>query len=214
MDYSLLDAPAAQVTDTARGLLGWQLEANGVRVRITEVEAYAGVGEDPASHSHRGPTPRSSVMFGPAGVLYVYFVFGMHWCMNVTAGHPGEAAAVLLRAGAVVGGADLARERRGPMADRELARGPARLAMALGIDGSANRTSLLDGTGPARLIPAAAVSPDLIRSGPRVGVAAAHDRPWRFWLHGEPSVSPYRRHTPRLRTPTPGTPPSPPPRSA
>ncbi|MEU8006671.1 DNA-3-methyladenine glycosylase [Catellatospora sp. NPDC049111] len=205
MDYSLLDAPASQVTDTARGLLGWQLEANGVRIRITEVEAYAGVGEDPASHSHRGPTPRSSVMFGPAGVLYVYFVFGMHWCMNVTAGHEGEAAAVLLRAGAVVGGVDLARERRGQVADRELARGPARLAMALGIDGSANRTSLLDGTGPARLLPAAAVSAELIRSGPRVGVAAAHDRPWRFWLHGEPSVSPYRRHTPRRRTAPGGT---------
>jgi DNA-3-methyladenine glycosylase len=210
VDYSLLDAPASQVTDTARGLLGWHLEANGVRVRITEVEAYAGVGEDPASHSHRGPTPRSSVMFGPAGVLYVYFVFGMHWCMNVTAGHEGEAAAVLLRAGAVVGGVDLARERRGAVADRELARGPARLATALGIDGSANRTSLLDGTGPARLIPAAAVSPELIRSGPRVGVAAAHDVPWRFWLHGEPSVSPYRRHTPRRRTAAPPPSPTPP----
>nr|WP_230686610.1 DNA-3-methyladenine glycosylase [Catellatospora vulcania] len=205
-DYSLLDAPASHVTDIARGLLGWGLEANGVRIRITEVEAYAGVGEDPASHSHRGPTARSSVMFGPAGVLYVYFVFGMHWCLNVTAGREGEAAAVLLRAGAVVGGVDLARERRGPVADRELARGPARLATALGIDGSANRTSLLDGTGPARLLPSAdRVPAEAIRSGPRVGVAAAHDRPWRFWLDGDPSVSPYRRHTPRRRSATPPT---------
>ncbi|RKE11839.1 DNA-3-methyladenine glycosylase [Catellatospora citrea] len=203
VDYSLLDAPASHVVATARGLLGWQLEANGVRVAITEVEAYAGVGEDPASHSHRGPTERSSVMFGPAGVLYVYFVFGMHWCMNVTAGHEGEAAAVLLRAGKVIGGVELARARRGPVADRELARGPARLSVALGIDGSANRTSLLDGTGPARLIPAAVVPPATIRSGPRVGVAAAHDVPWRFWLDGEPSVSAYRRHTPRRRSGTP-----------
>ncbi|WP_166387547.1 DNA-3-methyladenine glycosylase [Catellatospora methionotrophica] len=203
VDYSLLDAPASRITDTARGLLGWELEANGVRVRITEVEAYAGVGEDPASHTHNGPTPRSSVMFGPAGVLYVYFVFGMHWCMNVTAGHEGEAAAVLLRAGRVIGGAELARSRRGPVADRELGRGPARLSVALGIDGTANRTSLLDGTGPARLFPATVpVAPESIRSGPRVGVAAAHDRPWRFWVDGDPSVSPYRRHTPRRRAGT------------
>ena len=107
-------------------------------------------------------------MFGPAGVLYVYFVFGMHWCMNVTAGHEGEAAAVLLRAGAGRSGeSTLARARRGPVADRELARGPARLSVALGIDGSANRTSLLDGTGPARLFPPPApvpAGPDQIRS--------------------------------------------------
>ncbi|MEV4416555.1 DNA-3-methyladenine glycosylase [Catellatospora sp. NPDC049609] len=206
MDYSLFDAPASQIVDTARGLLGWELAAGGVRVRITEVEAYAGVGEDPASHSHRGPTERSSVMFGPAGVLYVYFVFGMHWCMNVTAGREGEAAAVLLRAGRVLDGADTARTRRGPVADHELARGPARLSVALGIDGSANRTSLLDGTGPALLIPpTSAVGEDAIRSGPRVGVAAAHDVPWRFWVDGEPSVSAYRRHVPRRRpAPQPG----------
>lgn len=203
MDYSLLDAPASKIADTARGLLGWELAAGGVRVRITEVEAYAGVGEDPASHSHRGRTERNAVMFGPAGFLYVYFVFGMHWCLNVTAGREGEAAAVLLRAGRVVDGLALARARRGPVTDRELARGPARLAVALGIDGSANRTSLLDGSGPALLTPPAdAVDENTVRSGPRVGVAAAHDVPWRFWLDGEPSVSAYRRHTPRHR-PTP-----------
>lgn len=201
MDHSLLDAPASEIADTARGLLGWEIAANGVRIRLTEVEAYAGVGEDPASHSHRGRTERNSIMFGPAGFLYVYFVFGMHWCLNVTAGREGEAAAVLLRAGRVISGAAAAAERRGPVADRDLARGPARLAVALGIDGTANRTPLLDGTGPALLTPpTAAVDQRTVRSGPRVGVAAAHDVPWRFWVDGEPSVTAYRRHTPRRRT--------------
>ncbi len=133
-------------------------------MRLTEVEAYAGTGEDPASHAQRGPTPRNEVMFGSAGNIYLYFVFGMHWCMNIVCGHEGEAAAVLLRAGEVTEGIEVARERRNHAPDSYLARGPA-----------------------------------LVASGPRVGVTAAHDIPWRFWLVGEPSVSPYRRHTPRRR---------------
>ncbi|MET7395254.1 DNA-3-methyladenine glycosylase, partial [Dactylosporangium sp. NPDC005572] len=92
-------APAASIAETARSLLGWQLSANGVTIRLTEVEAYAGTGEDPASHAHRGPTPRTQVMFGPAGHAYVYFIFGVHWCLNIVCGATGEAAAVLLRAG-------------------------------------------------------------------------------------------------------------------
>lgn len=113
MDYPWLRAPAAEVAETARTLLGWELAAGGVRIRLTEVEAYAGTGEDPASHAHRGPTPRTTVMFGPAGHAYAYFVFGMHWCLNIVCGREGEAAAVLLRAGEVVGGLPAARERRG-----------------------------------------------------------------------------------------------------
>ncbi|MFJ6955464.1 DNA-3-methyladenine glycosylase, partial [Micromonospora aurantiaca (nom. illeg.)] len=112
MTYPWLDAPAAQVADTARTLLGWTVSSGGVTVRLTEVEAYAGTGEDPASHAHRGPTPRNRVMFGPAGHVYVYFVFGMHWCANIVCGRDGEAAAVLLRAGEVVDGIETARERR------------------------------------------------------------------------------------------------------
>ncbi len=123
VDHSWLRAPAAHVAETARTLLGWEVAANGVRIRLTEVEAYAGTGVDPASHAHRGPTPRTTVMFGPAGHAYTYFVFGMHWCLNVVCGGAGEAAAVLLRAGEVVEGVDLARKRRGEVADRDLARG-------------------------------------------------------------------------------------------
>ena len=201
MDYSWLDAPAAAVPDTARSLLGWELSAGGVRIRLTEVEAYAGTGEDPASHAHRGPTPRTRVMFGPAGRAYTYFVFGMHWCLNVVCGREGEAAAVLLRAGEVIDGLDIARKRRGDVADRDLARGPARLVVALGIGPEANDTSMIDGSGPLLLTPPSRpVDPAEIAQGPRVGVAAAHDVPWRYWIAGDPTVSPYRRHVPRRRT--------------
>ena len=200
MTYPWLDAPAAQVADTARTLLGWTVSAGGVTVRLTEVEAYAGTGEDPASHAHRGPTPRNTVMFGPAGHVYVYFVFGMHWCANIVCGRDGEAAAVLLRAGEVVDGRELARERRAGVSDRDLARGPARLVMALGVTAAANGTSMLDGTGPLLLTPPTRpVAPSAVSAGPRVGVAAAHDVPWRFWITGDPTVSPYRRHIPRRR---------------
>ncbi|GAA0372724.1 DNA-3-methyladenine glycosylase [Micromonospora gifhornensis] len=200
MDHPWLTAPAADVAQTARSLLGWEVTANGVRIRLTEVEAYAGTGEDPASHAHRGPTPRTTVMFGPAGYAYTYFVFGMHWCLNLVCGAEGEAAAVLLRAGEVVDGLDLARERRAGVSDRDLARGPARLVMALGVTAAANGTSMLDGTGPLVLTPPTRpVAPSAVAAGPRVGVAAAHDVPWRFWITGDPTVSPYRRHVPRRR---------------
>ncbi|MEV6692598.1 DNA-3-methyladenine glycosylase [Micromonospora sp. NPDC051196] len=200
MNHPWLSAPAADVAQTARSLLGWEVAANGVRIRLTEVEAYAGTGEDPASHAHRGPTPRTKVMFGPAGYAYTYFVFGMHWCLNLVCGAEGEAAAVLLRAGEVVDGLDLARERRAGVPDRDLARGPARLVMALGVTAAANGTSMLDGTGPLLLTPPTRpVAPSAVSAGPRVGVAAAHDVPWRFWMTGDPTVSPYRRHVPRRR---------------
>jgi DNA-3-methyladenine glycosylase len=192
----LLSGPVAEA---ARGLLGCRLVAGGVTVRLTEVEAYGGVGEDPASHAHRGRTPRNAVMFGPAGFAYVYFVFGMHWCVNVVCGPEGSASAVLLRAGEVAAGVEAARSRRGAaVADRDLARGPARLAVALGVDKSFDGTSLVDGRGPAVLRPPrGSVGP--ILSGPRVGVAGGATTPWRFWLAGEPSVSPYRAHVPRRR---------------
>lgn len=189
------------VLDVAPGLLGAELRAGGVAVRLTEVEAYRGE-LDPASHAYRGRTPRNAVMFGPPGYAYVYFVFGMHWCLNVVCGEPGTASAVLLRAGEVIDGLALARQRRGAgSADRELARGPARLTVALGIDRDASGTSLLDGRGPVTLArPRHPIDPARIMTGPRVGVAAAADLPWRFWLGDEPTVSVYRRHIPRRRS--------------
>jgi DNA-3-methyladenine glycosylase len=117
----------------------------------------------------------------------------------VVTGAAGEGSAVLLRAGSVVDGLELARSRRPRSSDRDLARGPARLAQALGLDKAADGTDLLDGTGPAVLLPGAPVDPELVRSGPRTGVALGHDTPWRFWLAGEPTVSPYRAHVPKRR---------------
>ncbi|MDI1462250.1 DNA-3-methyladenine glycosylase [Catellatospora sp. KI3] len=201
MDYPWLHAPAAQIPQTARTLLGWELSCGPVRIRITELEAYAGTGEDPASHAHRGPTPRTTVMFGAPGHAYLYYIFGAHWCLNIVCGRTGEAAAVLVRAGEVIAGEEQARTRRGDVAHRDLARGPARLVVALGVDPSANGTSMLDGTGPLLLRPPTRpVDPQSITAGPRVGVAAAHDVPWRFWIAGDRTVSAYRRHTPRRRS--------------
>ncbi|GAA2710743.1 DNA-3-methyladenine glycosylase [Micromonospora olivasterospora] len=195
---ALADLLAGPVVPAARGLLGGRLSAGGVTVRITEVEAYAGTAGDPASHAHRGRTPRNAVMFGPAGHAYVYFTYGMHWCVNVVTGPDGEASAVLLRAGEVVEGVDVARARRPAVRrDVDLARGPARLCAALGIDRAAYGSHLL-GDGPVRLRPAVEPVPEAaVAAGPRVGVTGAHDVPWRFWVAGDPTVSAYRRHVPR-----------------
>ncbi|MEU4688686.1 DNA-3-methyladenine glycosylase [Actinoplanes sp. NPDC023714] len=197
---SWVELPAARVDEAARLLLGWRLRANGVTVRLTEVEAYSGLGEDPASHAHRGVTNRNAVMFGEAGRLYVYQIYGMHFCANVVCGETGRAAAVLLRAGEVVDGLETARERR-PAArrDADLAAGPAKLMQVLALDRSANGTSLLDGTGPAEIIPPDKTEISEISAGPRVGVTSAHDVPWRFWIKDDPTVSAYRRHVKKTR---------------
>jgi DNA-3-methyladenine glycosylase len=182
-----LDGPVDQVAPT---LLGGLLRHGEVVVRLTEVEAYDGA-SDPASHAFRGRTARTEVMFGPPGRLYVYFSYGMHWAMNVVCGPEGTASGILLRAGEVLEGLEVVRSRRGRAKDRDLARGPGRLAQALGVGGEQKGTSVLGG-GPLKLelqpLPAAAIS-----SGPRVGVSLEADRPWRFWLTGSRYVSDYKR---------------------
>lgn len=190
-DRDWLSGPARAVAPALLGArLAHQTPEGPVVVELTEVEAYHGTG-DPASHAWRGRTPRNEVMFGPAGYLYVYFSYGVHWCANVVCGPAGEASAVLLRAGRVVSGQGLARQRRGPrVADRSLARGPACLTQALGIDRRHRGTDLCAG-GPLTLTPARDAGP--VASGPRVGVSRAADVPWRFWLSGDPTVSPYQR---------------------
>ncbi len=185
-DLALL---AGDVLDVAPRLLGASLTHASVTVRLTEVEAYAG-SDDPGSHASRGPTPRTRVMFGPPGRLYAYFSYGMHVCANVVTGREGTASAVLLRAGEVVDGVDLARERRATTRERDLARGPANLCRALGIGLDLDGTDL--SRGPVRLVLAAAPEPGRVSTGPRVGLRGAPDRPWRFWLTGEPTVSAYR----------------------
>jgi DNA-3-methyladenine glycosylase len=175
------------------------------RARIVEVEAYAGA-EDPASHAFRGPTRRNGTMFGPAGHLYVYFTYGMHWCANVVCGPTGEASAVLLRAGEVVAGEDVAAQRRAGVPRRDWARGPARLATTLALRGEQSGLDACVPGGPVAFHAAPAHVPTTrIRTGPRVGVSGAGGEaaayPWRFWLDGEASVSAYRPAKPRARPP-------------
>lgn len=184
---------AVDPVDAAKLLLGCVLAAGEVRVRLVEVEAYRG-GDDPASHCYRGRTPRNEVMFGPAGHLYVYFVYGMHFCANVVSLTDGVPGAVLIRAGEVIGGLDEARLRRpAARSDAELAKGPARLTSVLGLDRDHNGLDLTDPASPVRLLTGDPVPPEKIHAGPRVGVAVALDVPWRFWVEGSPAVSTYRR---------------------
>jgi DNA-3-methyladenine glycosylase len=204
---------ARHAVEVAPDLLGCVLEhrtADGlVAVELTEVEAYAGR-SDPASHAYRGKTRRNAVMFGPPGHAYVYFTYGMHFCVNmVCLGEEGSASAVLLRAGAVIAGEDLARARRtrgaATIASRDLARGPARLCQALDIDRELDGADVCAADSPLQ-VRAGAGNPARsakIMTGPRVGVSSAAEVPWRFWYEGEPTVSVYRPYVPRRKLVTP-----------
>ncbi|MDO5503798.1 MAG: DNA-3-methyladenine glycosylase [Actinomycetia bacterium] len=201
MPRSLLERPVLEV---APRLLGCRVTIHGVTVRLTEVEAYGGE-SDPGSHAYRGRTPRTEVMFGPAGHLYVYLSYGMHLCANLVTGDDGSAAAVLLRAGEVVGGRDLAAGRRAGVRERDWARGPGRLGATLGLSRADNGTDLCGADDSARVEPPSEpVDPERFRSGPRVGVSGAGGDgsafPWRFWLADEPTVSSYRPARPGHRS--------------
>ncbi|MFJ6668831.1 DNA-3-methyladenine glycosylase [Streptomyces sp. NPDC091383] len=196
------------VLDVAPDLLGRVLVRTTpdgpISVRLTEVEAYDGP-NDPGSHAYRGRTARNAVMFGEPGHVYVYFTYGMWHCMNLVCGPEGRASAVLLRAGEVVEGAELARKRR-PTArnDRELAKGPARLATALEVDRALDGTdACAAGETPLRVLTGTPVPAGQVRSGPRTGVAGeggnGEVHPWRYWVADDPTVSPYRAHVPRRR---------------
>ncbi|MBA3742013.1 DNA-3-methyladenine glycosylase [Sporichthya sp.] len=185
------------VLEVAPDLLGAVFVLGPVAVRLTEVEAYDGA-NDPASHAYRGLTPRTTVMFGPPGHLYVYFTYGMHHCANLVCGPDGTASAVLLRAGEVMAGLEQARSHRpGVVKDTALARGPANLVRALGLGPEHNGVDVVGG-GPVR-IRAGTTERGEIRTGPRVGVSTGSTRPWRFWLGGDPTVSAYRAGTRRQR---------------
>jgi DNA-3-methyladenine glycosylase len=226
------DRPSQQVASELLGCVVEHETIDGlVAAQITEVEAYAGEA-DPASHAYRGRTARNAVMFGPPGHAYVYFTYGMYFCVNVVCLGEGTASAVLLRAGRIVDGEELARARRtrprsapadsaapgaapargapaapGAHAARDLARGPARLCQALGIDRALDGADVCDPASPLRIRPGRALAAasaageesgaGSIRYGPRIGVSRAAEIEWRFWLDGDPTVSPYRPHAPR-----------------
>lgn len=187
----------------AHRLLGAQLAGRGVTATVVEVEAYGGPEDGPwpdaAAHSYRGPGGRNLVMFGPAGRLYTYRSHGIHVCANVTCGDDGTAAAVLLRAAIITGGAARAHSRRGAaVAPVALGRGPGNLCSALGITMADNGIDLFSTDSAIRLT---LTGPGAFDAGPRVGVSKAADRRWRFWLSGRPEVSVYRRSP---RAPVPG----------
>jgi DNA-3-methyladenine glycosylase len=168
----------------ARDLLGCRFSHGGVTVRLTEVEAYDGAA-DPGSHAFLGRSPRNEVMFGPAGRLYVYFTYGMHFCMNAVCGRPGEGTAVLLRAGEPLEGVEGMRARRARERTVELCSGPGRFTQALGVTRSEDGADLVDGRS---LWLERASRPEAIETGIRVGVHET-TRPWRYWLEGNPFVS-------------------------
>jgi len=230
------DRPSTEVAPDLLGCVLWHDSPEGlVAVRLVEVEAYQGA-NDPASHAYRGQTARNAVMFGPPGHIYVYFTYGMHFCANLVCQPAGRAEAVLLRAGEVVAGSDLAAQRRAgengltdlaatgngsdpapgqPSNGRtwravDLARGPARLCQALGIDRQLDGADVCGpgsplGIGPAWPADSAAAGQAVISTGPRVGIRLAADRPWRYWLAGDGHVSVYRPSKPRTPRPKPVT---------
>ncbi|WP_045073387.1 DNA-3-methyladenine glycosylase [Psychromicrobium lacuslunae] len=180
------------------GMLRVDTEAGAVAIMLTEVEAYLGphdsASPDPGSHSFRGITPRSKIMFGEPAHLYVYLSYGVHHCINIVCGPLGEASAVLLRAGKVLEGIELAKARRGNVSNNQLARGPGSLTKALGLNLGNNGAEISDLPGaPIEFQFSQKTLPSV--SGPRVGVSGlggSSDYPWRFWLPEEPSVSQYR----------------------
>jgi DNA-3-methyladenine glycosylase len=238
---AFFDRPVLTVAPALLGCVLAHETGDGlVAVMLVEVEAYRGE-SDPASHAFRGKTARNAVMFGEPGHAYVYFTYGMHFCVNLVCQPAGEAAAVLVRAGRVVEGTGLAVAQRlegsgasvraagvraagsgagsgaGPgagvraagsgagvrrVAERELARGPARLCQALGISRMQNGADVCEPHGPLRVLapagftglPAASVS-----TGPRVGVRLGAEAHWRFWVAGDPAVSAYRPYVPKRR---------------
>ncbi|WP_218221515.1 DNA-3-methyladenine glycosylase [Nesterenkonia sp. Act20] len=206
---SLFDAHA---TELAPALLGCELSvatsAGTVRVRLTEVEAYGDQGEDPGAHSFNGKTARNAALFGPPRHTYVYLNYGIHRCLNLACNSEGTAGGVLLRAGEVLQGRELAIERRGGRdTGAKLLSGPGRLGQGLGITLSmdaravdiADTTHVTPGSHDAveftLVPPSAAVNAHQIRSGPRVGVSGTGGStryPWRYWLDADPTVSAYR----------------------
>jgi DNA-3-methyladenine glycosylase len=211
------DRPATTVAPDLLGCVLWHDSPAGlVAVRLVEVEAYAGAA-DPASHAYRGRTARNAVMFGPPGCAYVYFTYGMHFCVNLVCQPAGRAEAVLLRAGEVIAGTELATlRRRGSAGENgsdheageanggrqvrpiDLARGPGRLCQALGIDRSQDGADVCGPDSPLGVGPAGSVvDRSKICTGPRVGITQAAERPWRYWLANDRHVSVFRPAKPR-----------------
>jgi DNA-3-methyladenine glycosylase len=175
--------------EVAPALLHQVLVAGPCSGLIVEVEAYCG-SADPASHTFRGPTRRNATMFGPPGHLYVYFTYGMHWCANVVCGDEGEGVAVLLRALRPLAGVDeMWRRRPAARRERDLCAGPARLCQALDLDGGHDGDDLVTGEEGVGIVAGDVPAPVEVVRTTRVGISAATDEPWRWYVAGDPNVS-------------------------
>jgi DNA-3-methyladenine glycosylase len=176
-------------TAVAPDLLNKVLVHGERAARIVEVEAYAG-SADPASHAFRGPTRRNASMFGPPGLLYVYFSYGMHWCANAVCGEEGEGIAVLLRAGSPMAGVEAMRvDRPAARRDQDLANGPAKLCQALGIDHRFDGIDLTSATSEVVIVDDGVAPPRRPGRSPRIGISVAVERPWRWFVPDDPHVS-------------------------
>jgi len=197
LPVSFYERPTLEVAPELLGCLLCRRETDGTYTtgRIVETEAYIGE-TDPACHAAAGRTPRTRVLYGPPGRSYVYFTYGMHYCFNVVTEPEGRPAAVLVRALHPVSGLDRMRARRGERQGPELTQGPARLCEAMAIDLDLNDVSL---AGPVLSVRSDGTGVSNIASGPRIGIRVATDRPWRFWVEGDPFVSRSRAPAPRRR---------------
>ncbi|HET9174601.1 MAG TPA: DNA-3-methyladenine glycosylase [Candidatus Saccharimonadales bacterium] len=185
-DFSILHYEAE---DVAPRLLGCALvrELDGERLECSIVETEAYSEKDAASHSYRGITPRTQVMFGPAGYLYVYFTYGMHYCANIVVARKGYGAAVLVRAVEPLRGTPIIEQRRNGKHGPDLTNGPAKVCYALGIDAAFNGHNLLDA--PLQLHIRPSLQESRITQTTRIGISKAVDKPWRFYIKDNPYVS-------------------------
>jgi len=172
-------------------LLGWTLSRQTkqgiIKLKIVETEAYHQ--DDPASHSFRGLTPRTAPMFQAGGHLYVYFTYGMHYCVNIVTGPAGRGEGVLLRAAEPLEGVDIMKANRGTDNIKNLTNGPGKLAQALGIFDTSLSGEILNKTSILLEAPLEQVSGGDIIAGPRIGIRQAAERPWRFYIKNNPFVS-------------------------
>ena len=173
---SILDR---DVLEGARSLLGWILVRGAMKARIVETEAYRAE-DDPACHGYRGPTPRNQVLFERAGIAYVYFNYGVHWMLNVSAHEYGRGAGILIRAAEPLEGLEEMRFNRGGVADRQLLSGPGKLAKAFGVTGEDNGIDLLDPGSTVRIVPGH--QEVKIVETTRIGIAEGkgHELQWRY----------------------------------
>ena len=198
-DFFAREAPVV-----ARDLIGKLLvkDDDGIVARIVETEAYSDT--DPASHAFRGPTPRNAPMFGPPGHAYVYFTYGMHHALNCVTGEEGVGQGCLIRAAEPLEGFDVMRSRRGAATDRDLLRGPGRLAQALALTREHSGLDLC--AGGNLYIADDGQAPPKTATGPRTGITLAADKAWRFFVPDSQWVSPYKRHPRAPAAPPPQRP--------